>query len=320
MSWRDRIAQARSFLDAFSPEWISVQFVPYGFHDKGVAWNLGSYLRAFTEGLRVQIMFHELWLGAYSEASIKERLIGALQRACIHRILRSLRPSVINTSNSAYVGLLKRSGVEAKMLPLFGSIPLAQSTIPSWLADEIGRSGPGGISNDAWLFCMFGSLHPIWPAEPLFRYLLEAGQRHERRIVLISVGRLGPGEALWDQLAARYRGTIQFIKLGTRSTAEVSTVLQASDFGIATSPWELIGKSSTVASMREHGLPVIVNRDDVHFGITSTSEPGNSLVVKLDADLPSTLPTLRKSAPQSRVEPISEEFLLQLERISNPAP
>jgi len=37
------------------------------------------------------------------------------------------------------------------------------------------------------------------------------------------------------------------------------------DFRVATTPLSLIGKSISVPSMLDHGLPVIVSRKDVHF-------------------------------------------------------
>ena len=42
MAGEERIRQAREFLDAFQPDCISLQFVPYAFHPKGIAWRVAG--------------------------------------------------------------------------------------------------------------------------------------------------------------------------------------------------------------------------------------------------------------------------------------
>ena len=320
MPWGERGPRARAFCAALDPQWISLQFGPYAFHDKGFAWTIAGHLRPLVAGRRVHVMFHELWLGGYQGASFKERLIGTVQRACVFHLLRILRPSVISTSNAAYVRLLQRGGFEARWLPMFGSIPFAEGADGQWVHAEIRRTVPSTRPEELWVFAIFGSLHSIWPPEPLFRFLQEAGERCGKKIVVLSIGKLGPGEALWNRLETEYAGRIHLVKLGQRSTAEVSAALQASDFGIATSPWELLGKSSSVSTLREHGLPVIVNRDDVHFGGVDGAELGDPLLIKMDAQLPMLLPRLQKSPPQSGVPVSTREFLRLFDPASNPTP
>jgi glycosyltransferase involved in cell wall biosynthesis len=319
MPWAERLPQARAFCTGLDPQWISLQFVPYGFHDKGFAWKVADYLRPIVTKRGVHVMFHELWIGGYRRAKLKERVIGTLQRACIFHMLRSVGPSAISTSNAPYIGMLKGGGFDAELLPMFGSIPFAESADVEWVYDEIRRAGVPSVRRDElWLFCVFGSLHSIWPSEPLVQYLREAGERNGRKIVVISIGRLGPGEPLWDRLKSQYRDVLHFVRLGERSTREVSAALQASDFGLATSPWELIGKSSSVASMLEHGLPVIVNRDEVRFGSVTGTEMKDPLLVKMDAQLPARISGLRKRPPQAGVPAVAREFLRLLEHTANP--
>jgi hypothetical protein len=35
MPWKDRATMARKWLDGFNSDWVSLQFVPFGFHPKG---------------------------------------------------------------------------------------------------------------------------------------------------------------------------------------------------------------------------------------------------------------------------------------------
>lgn len=313
MSWAERTRRAEAFLAEFDPQWISLQFVPYGFHDKGLVWNLPRFLQPLTAGRRVQVTFHELWIGAYRGAGWKERAIGQLQRAGVLRLMRRLAPAAYGTSNDPYIGLLARGGIEAELLPMFGSIPLAANPDPDWLFAELRAAGVSfQRREELWIFSMFGALHAVWPPEPLFTHLLTAGARAGRRIVITSMGRLGAGEARWREFQAAYADRLHLVRLGERSPRAVSEVLQEADFGIATSPWELIGKSSSAAAMLEHGLPVIVNRDDANFAFSYRGEPVSPLLIKMGTDLADRLADLRRAAPQHGREDTARSFLESL--------
>jgi hypothetical protein len=79
---------------------------------------------------------------------------------------------------------------------------------------------------------------------------------------LVAIGRAGQhGTRLLTRLSSEQK-EITIISLGAQSPERISEVLQAADFGIATHPWALLEKSGTTVSMLEHGLPVLVPRDD----------------------------------------------------------
>ena len=42
--WDQRIAEARDRLGGFEPDWVSFQFVPFGYHRKGLCAGLGKKL------------------------------------------------------------------------------------------------------------------------------------------------------------------------------------------------------------------------------------------------------------------------------------
>ena len=171
LPWKERFEQAREFLSAFDPDWISLQFVPYGFHPKGIPWRLICGLKAVIAGKPLQIMFHELWIGFGAAAPLKVRCIGALQRLCISRIIQTLKPRAIHTSNATYVGLLKRVGGLATELPLFGNIPVVdlgpESALPAQFVAAGIPSNPA--SRSGWLLAVFfGTLHPEWEPQPIY--------------------------------------------------------------------------------------------------------------------------------------------------------
>ncbi len=310
LGWPERSALAWDFLDEFQPDWVSVQLVSYGFDPKGVVRGLDRWLQPLTQGRSLHWMFHELWIGHAEEAGRKERLIGRVQKFYIKRLLARLAPHVIHTSNSTYAGLLAREGVRALELPLFGAVPVTKQNGETWLWPELQSAGvslTGANREQHWLLGFFGSLHPVWPSEPLFSRLADAAAGQHKRVVLLSIGRLGPGEALWQNLAGQYGGRFAFHKLGERPAEQVSQFFNSIDFGIATSPLALIGKSASVAAMREHGLPVIVNREDVTFAGTPSS--ADAEWIRLDGDFSRRLAVREPRVTAGRLPAVASALL-----------
>jgi glycosyltransferase involved in cell wall biosynthesis len=308
--WPERMERVREFVAEFAPDWISLQFVPYGFQRKGVPWRLARDLQRVIAGRPLQLMFHELWIGSAEGTSLKHRLVGALQRTCILRLVRTLKPDVIHTSNPTYIGRLKAEGVEAALLPLFGNIPVVEES--PVFPPELVAAGIGSPARaDWWLGLFFGTVHPQWESQPFLGILLDAARRANRRVGLLAVGRLGAaGEEIWERLSREYGGQIVFVKFGEQPGERISGLLQIADFGIATSPWDLIGKSGSAAAMLDHGLPVIVTREEETRGYESLDDP---LLYRCDGALESKLVAgLPQRAPVSRVVQIASRFLSSL--------
>jgi len=315
MPWPERIRKARAFLNVFQPDRISLQFVCYGWHPKGLAIGIGKRLQPLIDGTPLHLMLHELWIGEDRDAGVKEKIVGAVQRHFVLGMIRSLQPARVHTSNPAYVQLLARHRVTAQVLPLFGLIPIVNQPDSSWLEGELANlgldTGPDWRERH-WLLGLFGSLHTVWPPEPLFSYLQDAGQRHDRKIVILSIGRIGAGADLWQSLASKYSHQFTFCKLGEQSPEHVSQFLQFIDFGIATTPWTIIGKSATVSTMLDHGLPVIVNRDELRYGFDVPNEAASPLLCKMQPDLATTLPSLHGRPPHSTLPTIARQMLAEL--------
>lgn len=319
LNWSQRIVSAKNFVDQFNPDWVSLQFVPYGYQAKGIVFGLGKRLRHLTQGRKVHLMFHELWIGEHIGASLKDQVMGRLQKSFVLNLVKQLQPLVVHTSNEAYVAILKQHHILASRLPMFGAIPISAKDGDRWLFPELQTVGVNIHTenrNQFWLFGFFGALHPIWPPEPLFTYLHQAATQHQRQIALISIGRIGPGEELWNTLAKNYSDQFSFLKLGERTPNKISEFFNSIDFGIATSPYALIGKSASVAAMLEHGLPIIVNRDEIHFSAyQSISNNDETLLQKVDHTLPQKLGnSIHKKAPQSKLDNIGKALLLEMNR------
>lgn len=320
-SWRERMNAAGKWLTAQGADWLSLQFVPYGFHPKGVVTGLGERLAPLAKVAdNTHLMLHELWIGAESGASLRHRLVGWAQRRAVTSLVRRLAPRLVHTSNEAYRHLSAQSGIAAQLLPLCGNIPVVDGIDPCWLEEAWLRAGvPADFVRPrerCWWFGLFGSIHPEWSCEPLFGYIASAARREGRRVLIGSIGRQGAGRSLWLDLPRRYG--FELCALGERCPEEVSAFLQGIDFGIATTPWQLVGKSGTAAAMLEHGLPVIVSRDDVRLRTSANPTTGTDpLLYKMDAQLPHWLLHAKKRAPApNNLATLANRFVHDLKAVS----
>jgi hypothetical protein len=293
--WPARLARARQWLESFAPDWVSLQFVNYGFDPRGFATATAVRLRELLSGWPVHVFLHELWIGEESGASWKDRVVGWLQRRGVVSLLRRLDVRVVHTSNAAYVHRLALRGLAAKRLPLFGSLPVPAAAHPG--------------NGEALTFVLFGTLHPVWPPEPLFSQL----RALNRSIEIVHAGNIGAGEALWKQMESTYGAAFRFRRLGRLSPQELADLFATADFGVATTPWEIIGKSASVAAMLDCGLPVIVNRDEIHYPGVPDEPADTPLLIKMGTDLPAQLGAVSRCAPALRKAEVVDQFLTDWE-------
>jgi hypothetical protein len=208
--------------------------------------------------------------------------------------------------------MLDHCGIGAKLLPLCGSIPYAANADPEWLGMQLvalGVPAQRALSRTGcWRFGIFGALHPAWSPEPLFSYISEAATRAGRDVTVSWIGRSAPGDAVWRDLRGRYNDRFSFAALGERTASEVSVFLQSVDFGIALTPWQVIGKSATAAAMLDHGLPIIVSRDD--FRLSVDAPPAKDpLLYRMDSQLPQWLVSTQRQLPHSRLPAVARGFM-----------
>lgn len=305
--WPQRIVSARVYADQFEPDWVSWQIVPYAFHAKGVIPREAKGLRRVCEGRHVHAMLHELWVGLSRSDSLKNRIWGVLQRRALKSFVLALRPSVLHTSNTTYQAVLANEGWRAELLPLFGNIPIADIA-------------PCTIDSGKWVGGIFGTVHPQFDPKLCFETLIDGARASRRNLRIIGIGRLGSyGEQMFAELAAQQRTGVEFDILGEKTPDEVSRLLQTLDFGIATHPWALAGKSGAVAAMLDHGLPVVVPRDDWVLRQGATAVPAiDPLLVKL-SEMPPELMAgrlARRRAPASRLHGIAAQFLSSIGAVS----
>lgn len=311
--WSDRLARAKKYVEGAAPDWISWQFVLYGFDSRGFGIGLGKRLRYIAGDHRNQVMFHEVWLGESAGSTWKERTLGALQRRSVRDVLGKLNPSVVHTHTPLYQLLLEKVGAKAGRLPLFGNIPVTSYPRADWLAGKWPEGwNDFGIADRAawWVFVIFGSIHPEWDAEDFWQRASAAAQRAGKKCAFISIGRPGaPGERILQDLRRHEGKEWRFLELGPQHEEEVSQCLFAADFGVSPVPPEILTKSGTTAAMIEHGLPVIATRKPATYVDIPPEKllAGMSRIVR-DFDLEG----VEKTEPGSLLPEVAGQFVESL--------
>jgi hypothetical protein len=290
LPWDQRIARAADWLESFAPDWISLQFVAYGFQRKGLVYGLGDRLAPLFTGRRVHMMFHELWIGHARRSPLKDRFIGALQHRLILKLVQQLRPTLVHVNCSPYLAALRQSGITASRLPLFSNIPVLDHADNRWVFDAVRAETsfkPGAKRGQWLLFGFFGAIRPQWSWPALFPQIEKAARQAGKQVAILSAGKLGnAGEESWKQMALEWGSRFSMVRLGPQPSERVSEYLSALDFSLLTSPRILVGKSGVVAAMLDHALPVIVSRDDVSYPYDYDAEElRHSLIMSPEATL-----------------------------------
>ncbi len=228
---------------------ISLQFAPYAFSTNGLS---GAGLLKFAKAVRhrnLQVMFHEIWIGAYPSAKWKERWLGRRQKREILQFLEHAQPQTIYATNCAALDRLKQEGVDASHLYLFGNVPFA-------------HLGDDHLPEDHELtVAFFGTLYNSFPYPLLSERLLEISKKHKRTVRLLILGRHREQGGLQSLKMESTKHGFELELTGELSTQALSHRLQECSLGVSTTPFDIMGKSGATAAMLEHGLPVLVHDD-----------------------------------------------------------
>ncbi|GAB3925925.1 glycosyltransferase family protein [Mucilaginibacter myungsuensis] len=239
----NKIAVLKTWMTAFGPDRLSLQFVPFSFDKRGLTFSLGKKLRSAFPAANWHIMFHELWVGMKSDSSFKLRAWGTLQKLLIQNMISVLQPTKMHTQTHLYQAQLWDAGYTASLLPLFGNIPLIKD------------SQTDIVDSKQINLVHFGS---IYPNAPIVQFAADMAQYSKKADVLVTlniIGRSGPEKADWMAQFKSHGLTVN--DLGERNVDEIAELFSKADLGIATTACALIEKSGSVAAMREFGLPVI---------------------------------------------------------------
>jgi len=260
---KERFYQASLFIEKQNPEWLSLQYVPYSFHNKGLPFGLSKQLAKIGKGRKWHIMFHELWIGLTKMSPLKHKIIGFPQRKIANNLVSNINPKLITTSNKLYEILLKNNKIDSEILRLFSNIPKTTEDIDfqdylykKLIVPEIGR-------NNLILAGIFGTIHSSSNLEIVIKDLEQQAYLQQKRLGIVIIGRIGTyGEIEIERLKAIFSARVIFVVLGEQNPQQVSTFLQMMDYGISSTPTQFIGKSGVYAAMRYHNLNIIMSNNN----------------------------------------------------------
>ena len=243
---------AREFVANFAPDWISIQWVSHGFQAKGLFSAQIRSLSDLCSSFKVHWMIHEIWLGAKKESTIKERLIGFVQKRLYRKMFDQLKPALVTTQSKAYAYLLPEIGIPVSRLPLPSNIPQTGS-----LFTKDTRKFIAGV---------FSHIHREVTTESFFPSFIEFCKELNRQPVVRHAGKNSEaGDCIWNDWIQKWGNQIQFESLGMLTEEKISEFLSSLDVGISMTPFALSDKSGVNAAFLEHRIPIFCLSDHVHF-------------------------------------------------------
>lgn len=238
----------KRYIDQQNPVWISLQYVPFSFHPKGLHFGLSGLLKEIGAGRKWHIMFHEIWVGLERGSKWKFMFLGFLQQLLIKQLLNNLLIKNIHTHSNFYKGLLEQKKIKSELLPLFSNLTKTNPTI------EL-KNDPKFSTENGLRFVMFGTIHQTDAKVDFLKAINLFALQTGKRITLTFVGKNGPLLSEWESSCKIEGVTIEV--LGEQSSDNVLNILESASIGISTTARPMIEKSGSVAAMLESGLPVI---------------------------------------------------------------
>jgi hypothetical protein len=263
-SYKQRLVWTQEVIKEEGPDYISLQYVPYSFHAKGLPIWLPNFLKKIKGEHQWHIMFHELWIGISTISPLKHKVTGFFQRRIAQQIINKSKPTVITTSNNLYKLVLEKAKISSTILPLFSNIPKIdiEETIKEDLFSKL-KINEGEV-HKYFFTGVFGSIYPDANLEKVLNDLLIRVEDTHKKLVFISFGRIGiTGIEEIERLSKHFIDKIQFLNYGELDPTGISTLIQILDNGISCTPRQHLGKSGVFAAMKLHGLSVLMSSTEI---------------------------------------------------------
>ena len=256
---KTRISKAKKKIVEFDPHWVSLQYVPYAFHSKGLNMKLPFIVSKFKLKFHWHLMIHEPWLVPNCPKMIKEQLIGMLQKVSLKLLIYKIVPKIIHTSNLFYKEILNNGGVDSELLLLPGNIPVNIEIEPE-IIKEFAELGIDKKSRKGWVVLgTFGRMRANIDYVAFFKNILDRFEVQSKKIAFFSIGKVGIHcDEILNRIEQAHKENLLVHRFGERTTNEISSFFQLLDYGVASVPEHLLGKSGAYSAMRNHGLKILI--------------------------------------------------------------
>lgn len=250
---KDRITKANEYINCFKPEWISLQYVPYGFNKKGMPFYLPATFEQFNTKAKWHIMFHETWVGMSVSSPFAHRMYGYFQKHILAILIKKLKPRLVTTTNRVYQLALQKKKISAACLPLFSNISVEKqdedfiSALEEKYKVDLKTGGNFKLG-------IFGTLYPeanLCKVVPAF--IKEKGA--DKKVVIILFGKNSRPAEL-EKLKQALPSAVVVIELGELSAHNTSHIFKLLNEAVLCTPIEYLGKSGAYAALRLHEVKV----------------------------------------------------------------
>ncbi|WP_369765678.1 hypothetical protein [Flavobacterium sp. WC2429] len=264
--------EAKPWVDNFNPDWISLQYVPFSFHSKGLPFGLGKSIQQLNQGRKLHIMFHELWIDRTRGNPLKKKILSYFQQYQTYRLASMTKPLCVHTHLPLYQRKLWQINIDAKPLPLFSNF----KTI-----EKLESKKETTVFKMAF-FSQIRTLPAIFDFINAFSLeLLDKGFSPE--LVLI-----GGNKVKMESMVSIFKMACPDLNsvtyTGFLDESAVLKTIGECDLGISPVPQHVIGKSGSVAAFFSQTVPVaapVVQNTYKEWGIGFfLEEEMNSVLLK----------------------------------------
>jgi hypothetical protein len=245
---------ARSYINDFCADIISLQFVPYSFQKKGLPFYLLSFIKAIENKGKLNIMFHELWLD--NPARIKDKIYQLIQKKIITKLANSKKEILINVTIEFNKKRLEELNIKSNVIPLFGNIlrQLNQKKYLNWSLFEKKK-----------IKVLYFGAHPrdefrTKLINELYNFCIN---KHGEIAIVCACGNSDTRHIFINLLKEKLSSlNVHIEDTGHLSVEEIDFLMENCTVGISRSTPYLLGKSGSSIAMLEHGLPLWLPKAD----------------------------------------------------------
>lgn len=247
-----KIDQALHYIQEIKPKEIYFNLVSYGYQKKGFPFFLLKFFK--LSNTKITIIAHELWMGNFSNETVKSKILGFFQKKLLVRLLISPRVKRIFVSTDISKNILKTIGISAKTIPVFSNIPIAFVN-----KNQIFKS-------DAIVFILFGSFAFHVNADAFVEFIKLEFLKKGKNVIINHVGVYRGYIEEWEKIKINLtKHKVIFHEYGIIDAIQISTLLQSADYGLTSYMPHFWSKSGAIAAMLAHGLPVFSISKGLHL-------------------------------------------------------
>lgn len=253
-TWQKKKELAKKFIENFSPDLISLQYVCYAWQKKGLPIGLEKHLVDIFKGHNLHIMFHELWIGTEKEDSLYHKLIGFIQKNLLRKLAKTLEQNskkiIFSTSIPYYQDLLKSIKINANILEIFSNIEISKETFDPKIYKEQAIK-TFNLDPEKHIYVLFFGIHRTKEENinNLIKYLEDLKTKEKKEISLIAAGHNSSAGNTWQEIKNKTQNKFQIKELGPQNEENLKQLFAVCDFAVSFVEEKKIGKSGSLRAI-----------------------------------------------------------------------